>query len=73
MVALANEDDTQDGEWYLFMDELMAIEFGLDDCCTNHMCCHKRLFREMRKAPEGIRNLGIGGLRKPERIRTVMF
>eukprot|EP00957_Ditylum_brightwellii_P033847 2565156-Ditylum_brightwellii.AAC.1 len=70
IVALANECATQGGERYLFMDELMAIEFGLDDCCTNHMCCHKRLFKEMREAPDKVGILGIGGVRKPEGIRT---
>eukprot|EP00957_Ditylum_brightwellii_P162326 12359823-Ditylum_brightwellii.AAC.1 len=55
------------------MDELMAIEFGLDNCCTNHVCCHKRLFKEIREAPDGVGILGIGGVRKPEGIRTVVF
>eukprot|EP00957_Ditylum_brightwellii_P166444 12669817-Ditylum_brightwellii.AAC.1 len=32
MVALTNESATQDREKYLFMDELTAIEFGLDNC-----------------------------------------
>eukprot|EP00957_Ditylum_brightwellii_P084782 6446862-Ditylum_brightwellii.AAC.1 len=73
MAALANESATQDGERYLFMDELIAIEFGLDNCCTNHVCCHKRLFREMREALDGVGILCIGGLRKPEEIRTVVF
>eukprot|EP00957_Ditylum_brightwellii_P026931 2035931-Ditylum_brightwellii.AAC.1 len=53
MVALANESATQHGERYLFMDELIAIEFGLDNCCNHHVCCHKRLFKEMGEAPDG--------------------
>eukprot|EP00957_Ditylum_brightwellii_P155329 11824176-Ditylum_brightwellii.AAC.1 len=61
LVVLANESATQDGERYLFMHELMAIEFGLDNCCTNHVCCHKKLFKEMREAPDGVGILGIGG------------
>eukprot|EP00957_Ditylum_brightwellii_P090765 6911991-Ditylum_brightwellii.AAC.1 len=73
LVALANESATQDGERYLFMDELMVTEFGLDNCCTNHLCYHKRLFKEMREAPYGVGILGIGGVRKPEGIRTVVF
>eukprot|EP00957_Ditylum_brightwellii_P158705 12079178-Ditylum_brightwellii.AAC.2 len=59
MVALANENATQDGERYLFMDELMTIEFGLDNSCTKHVCCHKRLFNKMREAPNGVGILGI--------------
>eukprot|EP00957_Ditylum_brightwellii_P202660 15331192-Ditylum_brightwellii.AAC.1 len=55
------------------MDEMMAIEFGLDNCCTNHVCCHKRLFKEMREAPDGVGILVIGGVRKPEGIGTVVF
>eukprot|EP00957_Ditylum_brightwellii_P008438 639227-Ditylum_brightwellii.AAC.1 len=73
MVALASEDATQDGEIYPFMDELVAIDFSLDNCCTNHVCYHKILFKEMREAPDGIEILGIGGVRKPEGIRTVVF
>eukprot|EP00957_Ditylum_brightwellii_P199755 15227957-Ditylum_brightwellii.AAC.1 len=70
MVTLANENATQDGEGYLFIDELMTIEFGLDNCCTNHVYCHKRLFKEMREAPDGVGIFGIGGVRKPEGIGT---
>eukprot|EP00957_Ditylum_brightwellii_P019774 1492422-Ditylum_brightwellii.AAC.1 len=55
------------------MDELMAIEFGLDNCYTNHACCHKRLVKEMREAPDGVEIFGIGGVRKPEGIRTIVF
>eukprot|EP00957_Ditylum_brightwellii_P208433 15357415-Ditylum_brightwellii.AAC.1 len=55
------------------MDVLMAIKFGLDNCCTNHVCCHKRLFREMREAPDRVGILGVGGVRKPEGFRTVVF
>eukprot|EP00957_Ditylum_brightwellii_P041197 3118517-Ditylum_brightwellii.AAC.1 len=73
MVALANENATQSGERYLFMDKLMAIDFGLDNCCTNHVCCYKRFFKEMREAPDGVGILGIGGVRKPEGIGTVVF
>eukprot|EP00957_Ditylum_brightwellii_P100601 7668272-Ditylum_brightwellii.AAC.1 len=67
IVLLANKDVTQDGERYLFVDEVMSIEFGLDNCCTNHVCCHKRLFKEMRETPGGIGILGIGRVRKPKR------
>eukprot|EP00957_Ditylum_brightwellii_P152058 11577863-Ditylum_brightwellii.AAC.1 len=55
------------------MDELMAIEFGLDKCCTNHVCYHKMLFKEMKEALDGVGILGIGGVRKPEGIGTVVF
>eukprot|EP00957_Ditylum_brightwellii_P052223 3960347-Ditylum_brightwellii.AAC.1 len=55
------------------MDKLIAIEFGLDNCCTNHVCCHKRLFKEMREAPNEVGILIIGGVRKPEGIGTVVF
>eukprot|EP00957_Ditylum_brightwellii_P133065 10146458-Ditylum_brightwellii.AAC.1 len=55
------------------MDELMSIEFGLDNCYNNHVCCHKRLFKEIREAPDGVGILDIGGVRKPEGIGTVVF
>eukprot|EP00957_Ditylum_brightwellii_P141788 10803065-Ditylum_brightwellii.AAC.2 len=55
------------------MDELMAIEFELDNCCTNHVCCHKRLFKEIRENPDGVGILDIGGARKPEGIGTAVF
>eukprot|EP00957_Ditylum_brightwellii_P150194 11436969-Ditylum_brightwellii.AAC.1 len=55
------------------MDELMAIEFGLYNCCTNQVCCHKMLFKEMREAPDGVGILGIGRVRKSEGIGTVVF
>eukprot|EP00957_Ditylum_brightwellii_P017972 1353787-Ditylum_brightwellii.AAC.1 len=55
------------------MDELMTIEFGLSNCCTNHVFCHKRLFKEMREAPDGVRILSIEGVREPEGIGTVVF
>eukprot|EP00957_Ditylum_brightwellii_P192891 14686872-Ditylum_brightwellii.AAC.1 len=73
LVALANESATQDGERYLSMDELMVIEFGLDNCCTNHVCFHERPFKEMREAPYGVEIPSIGGVRKPEGIGTVVF
>eukprot|EP00957_Ditylum_brightwellii_P017315 1303898-Ditylum_brightwellii.AAC.1 len=55
------------------MDELRAIDLGLDNYCTNHMCYHKQLFKETREAPEGIGIIKIGGVRKPEGIRTAVF
>eukprot|EP00957_Ditylum_brightwellii_P145058 11048066-Ditylum_brightwellii.AAC.1 len=55
------------------MDELMAIEFELDNCCTNYMCCHKWLLKEMRLAPEENGILSIGGVQKPEGIGIVVF
>eukprot|EP00957_Ditylum_brightwellii_P094801 7219549-Ditylum_brightwellii.AAC.1 len=51
----------------------MAIEFGLENRCTNHVCYHKKLFKEMREAPEGIGIICIGRVRKPEGIRTFAF
>eukprot|EP00957_Ditylum_brightwellii_P122612 9350834-Ditylum_brightwellii.AAC.1 len=73
MVTLANENATQDRERYLFMNELMAIEVSLDNCCTNHVCHHKRLFKVMREATDGIGILVIGRVRKPKGIGTVVF
>eukprot|EP00957_Ditylum_brightwellii_P166799 12695956-Ditylum_brightwellii.AAC.1 len=73
LVALANESTTQARERYLFRDELMAIEFGLDNCCTNYVCYHKRLFKEMREAPDRVGIFGIGEVRKTEGTGTVVF
>eukprot|EP00957_Ditylum_brightwellii_P159362 12130293-Ditylum_brightwellii.AAC.1 len=66
MVALANGESSKDEEGKLFMDELMNLEFGMDNCCTNHIYRHRKLFKEMREAQEGMGILGIRGFKKPE-------
>eukprot|EP00957_Ditylum_brightwellii_P024589 1857327-Ditylum_brightwellii.AAC.1 len=45
----------------------------MDNCCTNHICKHKKLFKEMREVSEGISILGIGGVKKPAGIGTIVF
>ena len=50
-----------------------TVEFGLDNCCTNHVCFEKKLFKEMRDPPPGIGVLGIGGIEKPMGIGTIIF
>eukprot|EP00957_Ditylum_brightwellii_P098026 7466961-Ditylum_brightwellii.AAC.1 len=72
-MTLANGVASEDDERYLFMDELMRLEFDMDNCCTNHICKHEKLFKEMREVPEGIFILGIGGVKKPEGIGTIVF
>eukprot|EP00957_Ditylum_brightwellii_P043223 3275593-Ditylum_brightwellii.AAC.3 len=72
-VALANGVASEDDKRYPFMDELMRLKFGIDNCCTNHICKHKKLFEEMWEVPEGIGILGIGGVKKPAGIGTIVF
>eukprot|EP00957_Ditylum_brightwellii_P146103 11124154-Ditylum_brightwellii.AAC.1 len=55
------------------MDERISIVFGLDNCCTNHTCGVKKLFKELREAPARKGVLGIGGVSKPEGIGTIVF
>eukprot|EP00957_Ditylum_brightwellii_P054458 4126087-Ditylum_brightwellii.AAC.1 len=49
------------------------VEFGLDNCCTNHVCFEKKLFKEMRDPSFGIGVLSIGGIEKPIGIGTIVF
>eukprot|EP00957_Ditylum_brightwellii_P174770 13307336-Ditylum_brightwellii.AAC.1 len=44
MVALTNGDTSRDKERHLCMDDLMTLESGIDNCYTNHVCCHRKLF-----------------------------
>eukprot|EP00957_Ditylum_brightwellii_P056272 4265517-Ditylum_brightwellii.AAC.1 len=48
-----------------------TVEFGLDNCCTNHVCFEKKLFKEMRDSPPGMGVLGIGEIEKPMGIGTI--
>eukprot|EP00957_Ditylum_brightwellii_P143357 10921340-Ditylum_brightwellii.AAC.1 len=50
-----------------------TMEFGLDSCCTNHVCFKKKLFKEMRDPPPGIGVLGIGGIEKPMGFGIIVF
>eukprot|EP00957_Ditylum_brightwellii_P005328 406554-Ditylum_brightwellii.AAC.1 len=54
MTAIINGEASKDEKGQLYMDELMTLKFGMDNCCTNYVCSHRNLFKEMRKTPEGI-------------------
>eukprot|EP00957_Ditylum_brightwellii_P181153 13798688-Ditylum_brightwellii.AAC.1 len=41
-VAMASEGAERDESGYLFLDELITLEFGLDSCCTNCICGLKK-------------------------------
>ena len=49
-----------------------VVEFGMDNCCTHHVCRDKSLFvNDIRPIPDGIQILGVGGFSKPEGIGTI--
>jgi hypothetical protein len=56
-----------------FLEEDSITEFGLDNCCTLHVCHRRELFKTLNAPPEGQGMLGVGGIRKPESIGTVVF
>eukprot|EP00957_Ditylum_brightwellii_P167331 12738922-Ditylum_brightwellii.AAC.1 len=70
---MANNDSNENDVGYAFMDERISVVFGLDNCCNNHICKVRKLFKELREAPIGKRVLGIGGVCKLEGIGTIIF
>eukprot|EP00957_Ditylum_brightwellii_P189863 14454058-Ditylum_brightwellii.AAC.1 len=70
-VALANEEPVKQ-EGVTFMNEQATHEFGTDNCATGHVCKDK-LFKELREIPPGVSISGIGGIRKPSGIGTIVF
>eukprot|EP00957_Ditylum_brightwellii_P085753 6523881-Ditylum_brightwellii.AAC.1 len=69
-VALVNEQTArQDG--FIFVDEKQVYVLGMDNCCTNHICGGRELFKDLRKAPEGRGILGIGGVSMLAGIGTI--
>eukprot|EP00957_Ditylum_brightwellii_P073384 5577037-Ditylum_brightwellii.AAC.1 len=56
-----------------FLEEDSITEFRLDNCCTVHVCQRKELFKTLNAPLEGQGILGVGGVRKPEGIGTVVF
>eukprot|EP00957_Ditylum_brightwellii_P196146 14945072-Ditylum_brightwellii.AAC.1 len=45
----------------------------MDNCCTNHICGVRELFKDLRKAPEGKGILGIGGVSMPAGIGIIVI
>eukprot|EP00957_Ditylum_brightwellii_P019034 1432978-Ditylum_brightwellii.AAC.1 len=56
-----------------FVEKGSTTEFGLDNCCTVHVCCRRELFKNLNVPLEGQGILRVGGTRKPERIGTIVF
>eukprot|EP00957_Ditylum_brightwellii_P191613 14589147-Ditylum_brightwellii.AAC.1 len=56
-----------------FLEEDSNTEFGLDNCCTVHVSQRKELFKTLNAPPKGQGILGVGGIRKPEGVGTVVF
>eukprot|EP00957_Ditylum_brightwellii_P016275 1224254-Ditylum_brightwellii.AAC.1 len=71
-IALANNDRYND-VGYSFIDKRISVVFRLDNCCTNHICGVRKLFKELREAPDGKVVLGSGDVSKPEGIGTIVF
>eukprot|EP00957_Ditylum_brightwellii_P158539 12067762-Ditylum_brightwellii.AAC.1 len=66
-MALSSESDGAE-ERYSFLDEQNTVEFGLNDCCTWHICGIKQFFKELHPAPAGTGIVSIGGFSLPEGI-----
>eukprot|EP00957_Ditylum_brightwellii_P139612 10640970-Ditylum_brightwellii.AAC.1 len=72
-IALANEGVTpweEETEKMYFLEEDSHTDFGLDNCCTVHICHRRELFKNLNVPPKGQGILGVGGIRKPEGIGT---
>eukprot|EP00957_Ditylum_brightwellii_P020014 1511002-Ditylum_brightwellii.AAC.1 len=55
-IALANEGITpgaEETEKMCFLEEDSNTEFGLENCCTVHVCHRKELFKTLNAPPEG--------------------
>ena len=72
-LILASDVNNQHHGEYSFMEDPKIYEFGMDNCCTNHICNEKGLFEDLKDAPVDISILGIGGARRPEGIGTIKF
>eukprot|EP00957_Ditylum_brightwellii_P067801 5146502-Ditylum_brightwellii.AAC.1 len=72
-IALTNNDRNDDNVEYSFIDERISAVLRFDNCCTNHICGVRKLFKELREAPVGKGVLGIGGASKPKGIGTIVF
>eukprot|EP00957_Ditylum_brightwellii_P122803 9364625-Ditylum_brightwellii.AAC.1 len=75
-IALANKGvapGAEEIENMCFLEEDSNTEFGLDNCCTTHICHGRELFKTLNAPPEGQGILGDGGIRKPEGIGTVVL
>eukprot|EP00957_Ditylum_brightwellii_P054835 4155904-Ditylum_brightwellii.AAC.1 len=75
-IALANEGvtpGTEETEKMCFLEEDSITKFGLNNCCTVHVCQRKELFKTLNAPPEGQDILGVGGVRKTKGIGTVVF
>eukprot|EP00957_Ditylum_brightwellii_P097053 7390914-Ditylum_brightwellii.AAC.1 len=75
-LALANEGvapGTEETEKMYFLEEDSIEEFGLDNCCTIHVCHRRELFKTLNAPPEGQYILGVGDIRKLKDVGTVVF